>query len=715
MLSSRRRDVNGFSSSRFNTAKMTDQKKVLGPYTILGLLGRGGMGTVYRAVHSELGREIALKVLPDPEMGRKDATLARRFVREAAICARLSHPNIVRVFDYGQEQDCLYYAMELLEGRSLQDVLEEKPVQPVAVVLRLARDVAQAFACYFPQGIVHRDLKPANIMIDDSGRATLTDFGLVKDLMASGITRQGAIVGTPAYIAPELVRGQPVTPAVDVWSLGVVLFRMLTGKLPFEGGTPSEMLLAIAKKEPASLLALNPQVPVPLESLVMNCLEKDPTRRYGTAEELLADLELATRRAPVARRSAPAAEPPALQPPAREGAAPPVAEVDTLARSRKARASAHLAGTKPAPTPAPKATAPPAPAGPGKRAAAGASACLLLAAGAWGLLSPGNPPGAPPSSAAAPARSALAASAPVTAPAEAVQATTAPAAGFSVETLGFALQSYDPAGRIRRLGERLHTSSPTQKEAVLDAEASVARGSLLASCLAKAGETPGPPLLEPGLAWSERSRQAGWLLDLLLHDLGHRAWNRPGPLGSLEALAGVCRLESRVGHPHRNLGDAGIPSLMAGLFPPPARLVPLVVTTANSDTWDYENARWTKRDTLGGLFETEDKVRSREECAPFELPAGKEVRFAAMMQDFDPQAVFLLHLQPAGSPTPMVLPLASLERPASHDAWYLVTARLAPGALPPGQYRGWLTAHRIFGFSVTRPNLRVLYLALPGA
>ena len=694
---------------------MADQQKVLGPYTIQGLLGRGGMGTVYRAVHKQLGREVALKVLPEPGAGSKDAVLSRRFVREASICARLSHPNIVRVFDYGHEQGCFYYAMELLEGRSLHDLLEEQPVQPVPVVLRLAHDVVEAFACYFPQGIVHRDLKPANIMIDGSGKATLTDFGLVKDLMASGITRQGAIVGTPAYIAPELVRGQPVTPSADIWSLGVLLFRMLSGRLPFEGTTPSEMLLAIARLEPASLTALNPQVPAPIENLVMNCLEKDCARRYATAEEIQEDLELAARRAPVARRSA--AAPPAQAPaaPASESATDPAA-ASSSARPRGGRAVARPGGASPASRAAPLPSTPaPARTGSGRLAAAGLGVCLLLAAGSWGLARLGEKPGSTnPAPGAIPtpnAAQAVPATRTATGPAAAAGAATT----FSVETLGYALQTYDPSGRIRRLGERLHSAAPPQREALLDSEAAVARGSLLAGCLARALAAPGLPLLDPGLSWPDRVRQASWLLDLLVHDLGHRAWGRPGPLGSLEALAKVCRLESRVGLPTRALKDSEVPAIMAGLFPPRSRLMPLVVTTANSDTWDYENAKWTKRDSLGGLFETEDVVRSREELSPFELPAAGELCFAALMQDFDPQAVFLLHLHPEGSSSPpVVLPLASPEKPANREAWYLVTARLAPGTLPPGHYRGWLTAFRIFGFSVMRSNLRVLYLVTPG-
>ncbi len=687
---------------------MADQQKVLGPYTIQGLLGRGGMGTVYRAVHKQLGREVALKVLPEPGAGAKDAVLSRRFVREASICARLNHPNIVRVFDYGHEQGCFYYAMELLEGRSLHDLLEAQPVQSVPVVLRLARDVVEAFACYFPQGIVHRDLKPANIMIDDSGKATLTDFGLVKDLMAPGITRQGAIVGTPAYIAPELVRGQPVTPSADIWSLGVLLFRMLSGRLPFEGTTPSEMLLAIARLEPASLTALNPKVPAPVECLVMNCLEKDCARRYGTAEEILEALELAARRAPVARRSASA--PAAEAAPAAVASTLPSPPAAPSARLRGRGAAAPLAGAS---QPSKAAPLPSAPArertGPNKLVAAGFGVSLLLAAGVWGLTRPAEKP-------AGTSRPATARTAPASAATLVSTAPAAAAAAASLETLGYALRTYDPAGRILRLGGKLRTASPPRQQSLLDAEAAVSRGGLLAGCLARLGNASGPLLLGAGLSWPERVRQASWLHDLFVHDLGHRAWKRPGPLGALEALATVLRLETRIGFPKRNLADPEVPALMVSLFPPATRFTPLVVTEGVSDVWDYENAPWSKRDSFGGLFETQDRVRSREDFRPFELPAGpaSEVRFAAIMQDFDPQTVFLLHLQLEGSQTPLVLPLASPDWPADREAWYLVSARLAPGVLPPGRYRGWLTAHGIFGASVMRPNLRVLYLALPG-
>ncbi|MBI4867282.1 MAG: serine/threonine protein kinase [Candidatus Wallbacteria bacterium] len=277
-----------------------DGKKI-GKYALKDKLGQGGMGVVFLAVQEGLEREVALKVLPEKNLERsKD--LLRRFMKEASVCAKLSHPNIIKVYDYGFEQGLYYYAMEVLRATSLEDVLKKQPVQPVDFTLRIAREMAGAFEYYHPMNIVHRDIKPANIMLDGEGKSILTDFGLVKDLLSTGITREGAAVGTPYYMAPEQVTGQPVDGATDIWQLGVVLYRMLTGRLPFKGEGGMDVLRVILTEPPALLTSLNPKVPPSLENLVMNCLEKDRGVRYRSAQELAADLTTVSRRGFVARR-----------------------------------------------------------------------------------------------------------------------------------------------------------------------------------------------------------------------------------------------------------------------------------------------------------------------------------------------------------------------------------------------------------------------------
>ena len=274
--------------------------RTIGGYLLRSRLGRGGMGVVYLAVQKGLGREVALKLLEEQRAGKSDQT-GKRFLREAASCARMSHPNIVKVYDFGTDQGYHYYAMEVLRAHSLQDYLDEHAIAPFELVFRVARDMASAMEHYHPQGVIHRDLKPANIMLDEAGRPVLTDFGLVKDLGATAITREGCTVGTPYFMAPEMIRGQ-FLPASDIWQLGVVLYRMVCGHLPFRGQNVGDLLRQIVKSEPEAPSALNPDIPAALETLILNCLEKDPAVRYSNATELARDAASAARRATVARR-----------------------------------------------------------------------------------------------------------------------------------------------------------------------------------------------------------------------------------------------------------------------------------------------------------------------------------------------------------------------------------------------------------------------------
>ncbi|MBI4869441.1 MAG: serine/threonine protein kinase [Candidatus Wallbacteria bacterium] len=299
----------------------------LGRYLLKEKLGQGGMGVVFLAVQEGLGREVALKVLNEERMAR-GAEARRRFLREAAVCARLSHPNVIKVFDYGVEEDCCYYAMEVLRATSLEDQLQAEPVPPLERTLRLAREMASAFEHFHPLGVVHRDIKPSNIMIDPDGRAILMDFGLVKDLMATGITREGSAVGTPYYMAPEQVLSRPVTGATDIYQLGVVLYRMATGAYPFDGKTTSEVFRQLLTAVPRAPRELNPRLPVPVENVILNCIAKEPSARYPDAARLSADLAAASRRQPVRRLgeesdSAPLAPP---RGPSRQAVASPTAE-----------------------------------------------------------------------------------------------------------------------------------------------------------------------------------------------------------------------------------------------------------------------------------------------------------------------------------------------------------------------------------------------------
>jgi serine/threonine-protein kinase len=273
----------------------------VGKYLLQSKLGQGGMGTVYLAIQEGLQREVAVKLLTEKALDRRP-DLLRRFVKEVSVCARLSHPNIVKIFDYGQEGHDYYYAMEVVRARSLEEVLKADTTLPLNTALELGRCLADALAYMHEQGIVHRDIKPANILLDEQGSPILTDFGLVKDLEGTDITQVGAAVGTPYYMAPEMFRGKGVGPASDLYQLGIVLYRALTGQLPFRGANAADLAIKILHTEPEPPRSLAPALPVPVENILLNCLEKDPEVRYRNASELREDLALAGRRAQVPRR-----------------------------------------------------------------------------------------------------------------------------------------------------------------------------------------------------------------------------------------------------------------------------------------------------------------------------------------------------------------------------------------------------------------------------
>ena len=264
-------------------------------YRVESLLGRGGMGAVYRAHHLAMGKPVAVKVVRPELGGTVDA--ARRFHREARAASLLSHPHTIRVFDFGQMPDrTLYMVMELLDGRSLARVIADGPLGWERAV-RVASEVAQSLVEAHEHGLVHRDLKPENIiLLDTAGHpdfVKVLDFGIAKVLTGSSgvssVTESGAVVGTPYYMAPEQASApQGITNAVDVYALGVLLYEMLTGHLPFMGDTPMEVLMAHVTR-PAPDLPADVAVPAALRDLLARMLSKEADRR-PTAVDLLADL-----------------------------------------------------------------------------------------------------------------------------------------------------------------------------------------------------------------------------------------------------------------------------------------------------------------------------------------------------------------------------------------------------------------------------------------
>jgi hypothetical protein len=265
-----------------------DAGERVGGYEILSRLGAGGMGIVYRARHVALGRTVALKVLA-PRLATPE--FERRFEREARALAAIDHPNVVRVFDAGRDGEHLFIAMELVDGRSLERVIDEAPIEP-ARLLPLIRDVAHGLACIHEAGLVHRDVKPSNVLVGDDGVARLTDFGLaIEAEPLSRITQTGEFLGTPHYDAPEQIQGRAVDHRSDLYALGVVLFQALTGRLPFTA-PHGAALIAKHLQEPPPLDA----VPLAWRDVVARLLAKDPDARYPDARALLRDLGRPRRR-----------------------------------------------------------------------------------------------------------------------------------------------------------------------------------------------------------------------------------------------------------------------------------------------------------------------------------------------------------------------------------------------------------------------------------
>jgi serine/threonine-protein kinase len=267
-------------------------------YVIRRKLGSGGMADVYLAEDQELGRPVALKLLDDRHAS--DEQFVERFRREAQSAAGLNHPSIVSIFDRGYAEGTYYIAMEFLDGRTLKELLVKNGPTPVPIAIDYARQILGALAFAHRNGIVHRDIKPHNIVVGGDGRLKVTDFGIARS-GASQMTEAGSIVGTAQYLSPEQARGAPVDSRSDLYSLGIVLYEMLTGKVPFTGDTPVEIAMKHLSQVPEPPSKLRPNIPHDLDAVVMRALAKDPEQRYSSAEEMDADLARVARGVAVAR------------------------------------------------------------------------------------------------------------------------------------------------------------------------------------------------------------------------------------------------------------------------------------------------------------------------------------------------------------------------------------------------------------------------------
>ena len=266
----------------------------LGPYELIAPLGAGGMGEVYRARDHRLARDVALKLLPSETVA--DPAARARLVREAQTASALNHPHVCTIHEIGEADGRVYLAMELVTGKPVSQLIPRQGL-PVETVLRYGAQIAQALAHAHERGVVHRDLTSANLMITPDGMVKVLDFGIARrtstesagaSSVATTVARTGVIAGTPHYLAPEVLRGEKAGPQSDLWALGVLLYEMATGEVPFQGRTPFELSAAILGDPPSPLPA---RVPAGLRALILRCLAKEPSQRYRNAGEVRAALE----------------------------------------------------------------------------------------------------------------------------------------------------------------------------------------------------------------------------------------------------------------------------------------------------------------------------------------------------------------------------------------------------------------------------------------
>jgi tetratricopeptide (TPR) repeat protein/predicted Ser/Thr protein kinase len=258
-------------------------------YKVIRLLGVGGMGAVYRVHDRELDRDVALKLIRG-EIANSPETL-ERFKREIQLSSKVTHRNVLRVFDLGQTEGIRYLTMEYVEGDDLAGLLKREKRVPIARTLTIFRQICEGLQAAHEKGVIHRDLKPQNVMINAEDHVYLMDFGLAKTSEQTGVTQTGAVIGTPNYMSPEQVKGLPVGPQSDIYSMGIILYEMLTGVVPFTGKSVFEVMVARVQKPPRRATELNPEIPGYLQKIMDRCLAIDPTLRYQNVGEILADLD----------------------------------------------------------------------------------------------------------------------------------------------------------------------------------------------------------------------------------------------------------------------------------------------------------------------------------------------------------------------------------------------------------------------------------------
>jgi serine/threonine protein kinase len=265
--------------------------KKFGPYEITGVLGSGGMGDVLRAQHCESGLEVALKILPREYVATDEGKHLARFKREIEQSSRLNHKNLCKVYDYGTADGLHYYCMEVIEGIELGDYIKERTFIDLDEVYHIIRQLSEGLAYLHDKNVIHRDLKPSNVFLKPDKTVVLADFGLLKDMSEEDITGENTRLGTPTYMSPEQFQGTKIDTRTDIYQLGVVFYKLLTGETPFDGDSFFALGIKVMTKKIPSPCRHNPEIPEEIERIVMKTCEKKPENRYQTAKELGADIE----------------------------------------------------------------------------------------------------------------------------------------------------------------------------------------------------------------------------------------------------------------------------------------------------------------------------------------------------------------------------------------------------------------------------------------
>ena len=287
--------------------ELTTGSTFAGRYQIIEELGKGGMGKVYKAQDTEINEKVAIKLLK-PEVAADEKTI-ERFRNELKFARKIRHKNVCQMFDLGEEKGTRYITMEFVDGEDLKRLIRKIGQMPIGRTVSIAMQVCDGLAEAHRLGVIHRDLKPQNIMVDEEGNARIMDFGIARSIKAKGITDAGMMIGTPDYMSPEQVEGKDVDPRSDIYSLGVILYEMVTGKVPFEGDTPFTVGVKHKSEMPRNPRELNSQIPAEFSLVIMRCLEKDRKERYQSAGELRSELMKIAEGIPSTEREVPKRKP----------------------------------------------------------------------------------------------------------------------------------------------------------------------------------------------------------------------------------------------------------------------------------------------------------------------------------------------------------------------------------------------------------------------